>query len=62
MFVVVKRIFVPTDERGRRESTTVMNNDNENEDMEEEFGEAEAAAVAQGVQVVVGEDAAHVAV
>ena len=28
-----------------------MNNDDENEDMDEEIGEAEAAAVAQGVQV-----------
>ena len=32
-----------------------MNNDIENEAMEEEIGEEEASAVAQGVQVVVGE-------
>ena len=38
-----------------------MNNDDENEDMEEEIGEAEAAAVAQRAQEVVGEAAAHVA-
>ena len=38
-----------------------MNNDIENEAMEEEIGEAEAAAVAQRAQEVVGEAAAHVA-
>ena len=36
-----------------------MNNDNDNEDMEEEIGEEEAAAAAQEAQGMVGEAAAH---
>ena len=55
------QIFARRADPDGRESTTVMNNDNENEVMEEANGEAEAAEVAQRAQEVVGEAAAHVA-
>ena len=48
------QIFARRADPDGRESTTVMNNDNENEVMEEANGEAEAAEVAQRAQEVVG--------